>query len=207
MALKLGAENKKQVYILSALGAVIVVVGGWQLYGTFSGPPSHRPAPAAAPTAAKPAAGTSTTSASGPEAQKLSNAGIDPSLHFDKLAQSEDVEYEGAGRNIFSASSAPVAIPTPVKTARAVGGAVAAAIPSGPPPPPRPPAINIKYFGYSQAQDKSLQAFLVHGDDIFVARIGDVVDHRFKVVSIKPNGLEVTDLSYNNTQTVPLSSF
>jgi hypothetical protein len=202
MALRVGAENKRQVYIVAALFAVIAVVGGWELYSSLSAP-TTRPIPQAAP-AVKAAAAAPAATASTQNAQKLSNAGIDPTLHFDKLAQSEDVQYGGTGRNIFSAESAPVAIPVPVKTPRAVGPTVT--VPQ-PPAAPRPPAIDLKYFGYSQANDKSMQAFFSHGEDIFMAKSGEIVDHRYKVGAIKATSVEVTDLSYNNTQTLALTAF
>lgn len=202
MAMQMGTENKKQVYLVVALFVIIAIVGGRELYTTLSGPPP-RPIPQAQP-AAPPAATASTTGTAGPEAQKVSsNSALDPTLHLEELAQSEDVEYNGTGRNIFSASSAPV-IPTPIKSARATGPAVS--LPAGPPPPPRPPAINLKYFGYEELPDKTLHAFFLHGDDIFMAKIGDVVDHRYKVDAIRPTSVEVTDLGYNNTQTLPMSA-
>jgi hypothetical protein len=209
MALQLGTENKKQVIAVIVLFAVVLAGGGYEIYNQFSTPSAPpAPAPAAqaktsASTAARSAA-TAKTSA-GQDAQKLTNAGIDPALHFDKLAQSEDVEYGGTGRNIFSATSAPVNIPVPIKPARPAGPVVVAAPP--PPPAPKPPAIDLKYFGYTQTKDKSLQAFFVHGDDIFMAKTGEIVDHRYKVGAINPTNVEVTDMGYNNTQTLSLTAF
>ena len=203
MALKLGTENKKQVYFASALFAVVLGLGGYELYGTFS-TPAPRPIPVQPAPGTRPAAGTAQTSvslASGGEAQKLTNDGLDPTLHLDRLAQSEEVEYEGTGRNIFSADSTPLHIETPLQSAR-----IQPAIFTPPPPPgpPKAPPIDLKYFGFTQASDKSLKAFFVHGDDVFMAKTGEIVNHRYKVGTIGPTTVQVTDLSYNNHQTLTM---
>ncbi len=217
MALALGTENKRQVYLVIGLFAFIAVFGGYQVYSSFRGPSTPTsPAPAAARTAASSAANTvpasnagtaatpaSGSAAAGQEAQKLANAGIDPTLHLDQLAQSESVVYSGTGRNIFSAESVPVNIPQPVVGPRP--DQASATVPSGPPEPPRPPAIDLKYFGYTQTPDKSIKAFLVHGEDIFMARTGEIVDHRYKVGAITLGSVQITDLAYDNTQTLPLA--
>jgi hypothetical protein len=209
MAMPLGTENKRQVYILIALAVVIVCVSGYEIKDIFfnSAPTPSRPVPAASRPSGPQAtpASVHTTAAnpatsSGPEAQKISNADIDPALHLDKLALSELVEYMGTGRNIFSAQSAPARIETPVAGARPGSSAVNAA--PAVPEKPKPPAIDLKYFGYTQAKDKSLQAFLSRGDDIFIARSGEIVEHRYKVGAILPGSVQVTDLSYNNTELV-----
>jgi hypothetical protein len=204
MALQVGAENKKQVYVLVALFAVIVAIGGKEVYSTLAGPSTPTVRPAAQPATATRGSSYAARLAAGSakEAQKLSDSDLDPTLHLDKLAQSESIEYSGTGRNIFSAESAP-AIPEPIKEARNEAPDNTAVTP--PPPPPAPPQIDLKYFGYTQSPDKTLQAFFVHGDDIFLAHPGEIVDHRYKVNAIKPTSVEITDLAYNNTQTLPLS--
>jgi len=212
MALALGTENKRQVILASVLGVVLLVCGIW-VFHIFFGSPSAAdsgPTPVAptlqnppAPSAAPSSATSGTTAAAGNEAQRLTNAGIDPSLHFDKLAQSEDIAYAGSGRNIFSAESVPVAIPKPIAPVRPNGPVVTQNIP---PPVPKPPSIDLRYFGYSQDEHKQLKAFFMHGDDIFMATTGDIVDHRYKIGVIRPLNVEVTDLAYNNTQTIQISS-
>jgi hypothetical protein len=211
MALALGTENKRQVILASVLGVVLLICGFWVYHIFFgsSSPADAGPTPAAPalqspPAQSNPSPGTSAAAspAAGNEAQRLSNAGIDPSLHFDKLAQSEDVEYSGSGRNIFSAESIPVPIPAPIKSAR---NTPQGNIPAAPPAPPKPPSIDLRYFGYSQDEHKQLKAFFMHGDDIFMARTGDIVDHRYKIGVIRPLNVEVTDLAYNNTQTIQIS--
>jgi hypothetical protein len=208
MALQLGTENKRQVYLVAVLFTVILGAGGYELYSSFASPSTPAvPPPVRTPAPLRATARTASQSAAtAQDAEKRSNAGIDPTLHFDLLAQSEDVDYEGTGRNIFSASSAPaVNIPTPVKSARSSAPAVN--VPAGPPPPPKPPAIDLKYFGYSETKDKSIKAYFVRGDDIFIATAGQIVDHRYKIDDIKPGSVQVTDMGYNNTQTLTLTAF
>ena len=208
MAIPLGIENKRQVYIAIGLAVVVLCIGGYELSNYLSSPstPSTpvpvRPIVSAAPARRSTGSRQQQTNSAGPQAQHVATNNIDPALHFDKLSQSEDVVYAGTGRNIFSAESAPVAIPKPIAPARPGINQAAVSVPDV----PRPPAIDLKYFGYSQSPDKAMRAFLVRGEDIFMARTGDVVDHRYKVITIMPGSVQITDLGYNNTQTLPLSA-
>jgi hypothetical protein len=206
--MKIGSEDKKKVAVLGALLVVIVPVAIWELSGYFGGgTPTPRPVPAVTTPAQRNASSRTTATAttgstSGPEAQRISGVDIDPNLHLDRLALSEDVEYAGTGRNIFSAESAPAPnIPPPAAPPR---GDTDVAVNQAP-PAPTAPQIDIKYFGYEQSKDKSTtHAFLIHGEDIFMAKTGEIVEHRYKVGNISPGSIQVTDMAYNNTQTLAL---
>jgi hypothetical protein len=206
MAIKVGTEDKKKVI---AVVVLMVVMIGLAIYQFAGGPSTPPPAPVKAPVAVRqvPAAirptGGVGGNAAGPEAKKLPGSGLDPSLHLEKLALSESIEYAGDGRNIFSADSAPMAnVETALTGARPTGPQVP--IDTGPPPPPSAPAIDLHYFGYSATRDGKREAFLSHGDDVFEAAAGEIVNHRYKVVAVDLHSIQITDLSYNNTQTLQL---
>src|SRR5271170_6886951 len=209
MAIKLGAENKRNVIIAGVLFCVVAYLAISQWMGPSTPkpvaapprPPVLRQAPEQASART---AGSAAGSASGPAARLVPATGLDPSLHLEKLAASESIEYAGNGRNIFSAESAPVHIETAMGPARPKGPV----LPVGPvvPAVPQPPAIDLHYFGYAATRDGKRQAFLLHGDDIFEAAPGDIVNHRYKVVAVDLHSVQVTDLSYNNTQTLPLTN-
>lgn len=202
MAIKAGTENKRNVIIAAVLFCIVAYLAVTQLMG-----PSTPTPPPPRPTVARqgPDAGvrTSATASSGPSARLLPNSGLDPALHLEKLALSESIEYEGTGRNIFSPDSAPVQIPIAMASARP--HPTAPVVP-GPPPVPQPPTIDLHYFGYSTTRDGKKEAFLLHGDDVFEAAPGEIVNHRYKVVSVDIHSIQITDLSYNNTQTLQITN-
>jgi hypothetical protein len=209
MAMKLGAENKRNVIIAGILVAILIGLGISQLTGGPSTPPpatttARTPVLNPAPAVRTAAPGASASRSNGTEARKLPSSNLDPALHLEKLASSESIEYAGNGRNIFSPDSAPIVAEQPLAPARPDANLPVAD--AGPPPPPQPPSIDMKYFGYAAANGGERKAFLLHGEDIFEASAGEIVDHRFKIVAVQASSVQITDLSYNNTQTLPLSA-
>lgn len=191
--MKTGLDNKRNVTILVILAIVLIAAIVYFVRSVFGGA-STAPTPPAA-TAEAPAAGSNGEHAAlkVPSLEKL-----DPTLHPEVMAGAESLVYNGSGRNIFSMSSAPVKIEQPLGPVRP---REVAAVHQGPPPPP---PIDLKFFGY-EAESGAKKAFLLHNDDVFIASEGDVVDHHYKIVKINPLSIQVTDLLYNNTQTLPLS--
>ncbi|HEV2276008.1 MAG TPA: hypothetical protein VGR96_17685 [Acidobacteriaceae bacterium] len=204
MALRVGAEDKKKLYLALGLGAVMLLMLVrflWQTFGP-SGPAVVQPPTVInAPRSPEP-------SASAPESAELpyahqaskvaSASSLDPTLHPEIMRQAESLAYTGNGRNIFSQFSAPPVIPKAVASARPSAAA------AGPAAPPAPPPINMVFYGYAAQKNGHKQVFLLQGDDIFIASEGDVVDRRYRVGKIGAASVQIEDLPYRNTQTLPL---
>ncbi len=121
------------------------------------------------------------------------------------MLRTESLVYSGSGRNIFSATytaPAPLSLPkTPPP--RPTAAVYIPPVPTGPPPPP---PINLKYFGTAVRANGDRQAFLLAGEDVYLAAQGDIVARKYKIVSIAPRSIQVEDLTNHNTQTLPLQA-
>jgi hypothetical protein len=198
----------------AVIGAFVLVAAG-VLYYDFrddTPPPPVAPVVVTAPVKAAPAAKTGAVvavppgSSGGAAAKNLgtTSAQLDPTLRMEAMLVTESLAYSGSGRNIFSPNSVPVDIPKPIASVRPKPGPPPP--PPPPPGPPPPPPIDLKFFGTTTGADGKREAFLLHGDDVFLASDGDIVQRKYKVVSVSANSILVEDLANNNRQTLPLLS-
>jgi hypothetical protein len=189
---KLGTENKRKTII----AGVLLVLAAFLLIRAFSSGGEESSAPAQS--ASAPVAAGGKAKARKP-ARTLLARSLDPTLRFDLLKSSEDVTYKGNGRNIFSSQAPPPEIPQTVAPV-ATGGQ-----PTTPSPPPPPPS-GLKFYGYAGPRNGGKKVFLLKGEDIFLAKEGDVVDRRYKIVRVGTTSVEVEDVLTNHTETIPLGA-
>jgi len=193
---KLGAENRTKLIAAVVLMAVAVLLLARFL---FSGGESAPASAAAAPSVVAPQPGPGGRNlVKGGKRISAGPRSLDPTLRYDWLNASEETKYEGKGRNIFRAELDIPKVSAPVVTD-------AHPAPQQPVGPPPPPPINLKFFGYSNRSGEARKVFLEKGDDIFVAREGDIIDRRYRILRITPNAVEVEDVLNNNRQSIPLS--
>jgi hypothetical protein len=195
---KLGLENKKKTIAAAALAALalFMVVRAFMGGDEGSTPPANPAATAARPSATALPAARKTNAAAKNKPHPLLAQTLDPTLRFDLLKSSEEVTYKGSGRDIFHSQAPPPEIPQPVSSPLKKGN-------TAPPPPPPPPPINLKLYGYAQKKNgEPKRVFLSSGEDIFVAKEGDIVNRRYRILKIGNNSVEVEDVLTNNKQTL-----
>lgn len=202
--MKLGAENRKKVIAATTLGVVAVVLVAWQFSGWFGGDSSSAASTTVTPSSPSLSSilgtrprGNAVRSSAG---KKEPGQNLDPSLRFDVLKESEDTKYEGTGRNIFR-----VFVEIPQPKVPVATDHHEASTPEGPPQPPPPPPIELKFYGFATPAGGAKRIFLAHNEDVFIAKEGEIVDRRYKVVRISPNSVEILDVLSNNRQSIPLT--
>ena len=223
--MKIGTENRKQLYLAGGLG-FFALLAIYPLYNElFGGPSTPATPPPPVIRDATPGKTVATTGSSGSgskgvsappgfvvggskSAQRVGSGGLqlDPTLHMEAMRVTESLVYTGSGRNIFAAGPAPTELAVVEKPKFSARPAPAPPspppVPSGPPPPP---PINLKFFGTATTPNGVRRAFLLNGDDVFLASAGDVVQRRYRVVAINANSIQVEDIPNTNKQMLQLT--
>ena len=217
------AKDQRTTIVYVVFGILLLVFVIYAYNAFFGGTSTPAPAPTApvvtqttperasepvstrSSSAAGRGAATGLRVAPGVAATKMAStsSSLDPTLHESAMLRTESLVYSGSGRNIFSLTYVPPAVipknmPSPRPNAAAAAAAAAA---QGPPPPP---PIKLKFFGTAIRANGLRQAFLLNGEDVYLASAGDIVARKYKIVSIGTNNIQVEDLQNDNTQSLPL---
>ena len=192
----MAADTRRQFPLLVGL---LVVLGGivwWQL-GATPASPAAKATGAARPSAARRAsqAGASEVLARG--------------VGLERLAEARPAPEEG-GRDPFRSGAAAGSGSSGGESA-AAGTSVAPAapvmptVPQGPPGPPPLAPIVVKFIGIVSRQDVGKVAVLSDGKNVYYGRAGEIVDGRWRIVSIGEESLQIEYADGRGRQTVRLS--
>ena len=209
--MNIGTEDKKKL-ITAGVAGFFAIFAIYYLYTMlFAAPTTPPPPPPIITTAGVVNSGAKAVAVRAPgAARKVGTTGgeLDPTLHMEAMLRAESLVYAGSGRNIFAPGSPEEAAPVKLEQAKFTPRPG----PVVPPPvirqgPPPAPPINLKFFGTAtNPANGTKKAFLLNGDDVFVASVGDIVQRRYRIVSISANSIMVEDLPNSNKQTLPLTS-
>jgi hypothetical protein len=196
---KIGSENKKEVRWMIALLAILLLVGIYNFvdFGTSS---ANSPAPAPAPATSTQATMQTTRKSTSPI--QATDSTLDPRLRLDILAASQNKKYEAGGRNIFRMEELkPVE-----KTIASVRQPYGPEPPPTPTPTPPPPPIPLKFYGFASKSSEPKRIFLADEGEVFVARQGDIVERKYKVIQINNTSVVIEDMLNSNRQTIPVTA-
>jgi hypothetical protein len=220
--LKLGAEPRK-LMILGGLMVVAIVLFLYNSGGDAGTPATSgaRPVTTAPPATAPAAAARTrrhvnrTTDKNALRMQivtlEAQRGDIDPTLRLDLLKRLKSVTLTGAGRNLFATAAAPevlTAKPTQIMPGKlpmqAAPGATAPVVASGPPPPA---PIPLKFYGFAAPSNAAgvRRGFFMDGDNVVVVSPGDLVNGRYRIVSLEPQVAVVQDTLAKNQQSLSIT--
>jgi hypothetical protein len=210
---KVGTENRRNLIAAIVLGVIAVLVAVYQFMPASSTVASTTTAPGPGTSGFHPLkieerilARKGKAAKGDPGKKEKPAQSLDPTLNLRQLSATEQIKYEGSGRNIF-VSQAEVEIPKPLAPGQTGPAGAAAATPVWQlPAATAPPPIPLKFFGFANHPGEPKKVFLSKGDDVFIAGEGEIVDRRYKVVHISTGSVEIQDVVTSGPpQTVPLT--
>lgn len=191
------ADERRQRLLLGALLAVLLLVVWWQFggqAGTASTAPA-RPSPAASGAARGAAASPDAILAEGVALARLDedrpapeDGGRDP-FRRGRTAGETPASGGGSAGLLPSTPTAPPVVSGPVVS----------------PGPPPPPPITVKFIGIVQRQGVGRVAVLSDGKNVYYGRAGEIVDGRWRIVSIGEESLQIEWADGRGRQTVRLT--
>jgi hypothetical protein len=187
---KIGAENQNKMRWMIALLAIALLVGIYNFvdFGTSSAAPP-----------ASTSAGTQPKKSGAPQ---VADNTLDPRFHRHELDVSQNIKYEAGGRNIFRMEEKI----EPTDVSPRVRPSFDVPMPPTPTPTPPPPPIPLKFYGFASKPNELKKIFLADEGEVFVARQGDIVERKYKVIQINNTSVIIEDVLNNNRQTIPVTA-
>jgi hypothetical protein len=222
--MKLGAEDKKKVWVLG----ILMVVAAYFLYSNASA--SSTPAPRTGtetrplPTQSIQPRPLLTNRPKNDEfhpvlhprghqgESQIEPGSVDPMMHLELLARLQDARIEGGQRNLFQfGATSPVERPQgkgPITVlAKAYVYPRAYVKPDPETPRPEPPP-SFKYYGLATKRiDNKRTAFFLDGDEIIFAIEGMTVKSRWRVARIMAESVMLEDTQQSRGVTLKIDTF
>ena len=177
--MKIGAEDRGKV---AAAGGLLLVAA--VLFGQWV-------------TAAVPSSGPAVGfRAIGKPVLRSDEPPVDPTLRLGTLRVTETTSYFGNGRDIFRIVEERREVePGPRDETRVLE----------PPKVVVVAPIPLSFFGFSRKGGVST-VFLLKGEDVFLAKEGDIVDRRYKIVRVTRDAVEIEDLLSERSERLMLGT-
>jgi hypothetical protein len=183
--MKVGAEHRSKLIIASVLMMLALIIAGRSIFEWQS--------PAQVVAASGAIHGTPIT-----DIQRKKGKPNSIDIYFSRMQFSENHEYAGNGRNIFALNSE-----SDIKKTTAVDPN---STPQGLTQHPSPQVISIplKFFGFATIKGAPRKVCVHDEDSVFIAREGEIVRSRYKILNVTSTSVEVEDLIENSGQTLML---
>lgn len=179
-------RTKKQLVWVIMLLMIAIVVSVYEIGGLVWTPSPALPGP-------------TTNIARLKKLSSLQEPNPEKRLHFDTAPLAQQLMFKIGGRNIFrmqetgsKLKKSPVLPPVN---------------PDGPRLVKEPSAvIPFKFYGFADKSDEVRRIFLQANGEVFVARLGDTVERRYKVIGVSSKDVTIQDVLNNYSQQIPLTS-